>query len=554
MKSSEMKSSGPEEILEKLKRILIAEKKRAEKEALSREKFSGEVLEEYRDFSILKFDRRVEPGTFLGCFSGSEVLPYGFVIDSHDRMAIIKKSGCVKDSGDAETFVEAESTALYDVQLEMLDAFDPESIRPFNPDKISKKIEGLNELDEWQNRALSATLSLNDREFLLVVGPPGTGKTRFISVASRILGKKGKVLVTAHTNRAVDNVIEKLEPGFAVRLGYYFRLSPAVRKHSLYGGKLGGSIKGDIVELLEDLKDSERRIRKLISGARVVGATLMKCALTPYPMQEFEYAFVDEASQAIVSEALAGINCAKKVVFVGDPNQLPPVISCRRPEVFSAFNFFSSLANSLVRNSGCLWLRNHYRSDVDIIGFSSEHVYGGKLIPLRKRNRLTYINPPGRFRNILDPERPAVFVAVRGCEEKEGSSRLNKAEAVVCASLCSELLKCGIYDIGVITPYVAQKKLLKSLLGEVGEEVEVNTVDAFQGREKDVILFSTVSTSDMSFSSEKKRFNVAVTRARKKLIVLANPSAFRIRKNRKTLLYSYFLYARERGSVVSAEP
>ena len=401
---------------------------------------------------------------------------------------------------------------------------------------------------------------------MLVVGPPGTGKTRLISVASEVLGKKGRVLVTAHTNRAVDNVIEKLEPGFAVRLGYHFKLSPEVRKHSVEALSLGSldslallsrslrnagkkaiEVSSEIVDEIDGkVREVEKRVRKVLSRARVVGATLMKCALTPYPLHEFDYAFIDEASQATVAEVLAGMMYARRVVLVGDPNQLPPVLSCRNPEIFSAFNFFASFTDR------AFWLRNHYRSDPGIIGFSARHVYGGKLIPRSGRMRLELEKTPERFVNILNPEKPAVFVAVRGEEEKVNATKLNRAEAGVCVSICSELLRCGVRDIAVITPYVGQKRLIGEILEEaLGEPVEVNTVDAFQGREKDVVLFSAVSTRDLTFSSERKRFNVATTRAKRKLIVLANPSAFRFTRNRRTLLYSYFLYAKERNAVFS---
>ena len=122
-----------EERLEKLRKILIAEKLRIEKEVLSRERFPGEVVGEVGDFSILRFERRIEPGTFLGCFSDGEVQPYGFVIDSSfdttGSVAVVKR---ISATSDTSTFVEAESTALYDVQLDMLDAFDIESVKPLS--------------------------------------------------------------------------------------------------------------------------------------------------------------------------------------------------------------------------------------------------------------------------------------------------------------------------------------------------------------------------------------------------------------------------------------
>ncbi len=106
------------------------------------------------------------------------------------------------------------------------------------------------------------------------------------------------------------------------------------------------------------------------------------------------------------------------------------------------------------------------------------------------------------------------------------------------AELCKELQSCGIRDIGIITPYVEQRKLIKSIVN-----CEVNTVDAFQGREKDVIIYSTVS---LGFSSDWRRFNVAVTRVKKKLIVISNVS---ILNSKNSLLYKFYEYAKSKNAV-----
>jgi len=470
------------------------------------------------------------------------------------------KKVCKKEP---EEFVESENLSLFDAQIEFLDAFDPEILTPFDfsNEEFRSDVNVQPELDEWQNLAYSATKRLKDGQFLLVIGPPGTGKTRFISVASKVLGKEGKVLVTAHTNRAVDNVIKNLKPGFARRIGY--KISPEVREHSieyavlefselkegkvldeLFNAKTKRSKQskvGEVDAIFEKLEklSIDRITRKLLGEAKVVGATLMKCALSYNYLPEFDYVFVDEASQATISEVLAGIFLGKKVVLVGDPNQLPPVLRCRNPEKFSAFSFFSLFTDKAV------WLRTHYRSNAEIIGFSAKYVYGDRIKPHKscKEIKLEFKKSPEKYEDVLDPEKPLVFLAVRGKEVKSGSSRSNLREAKVCCELFEELERCGVSDVAVITPYLAQKELIR------GMGVNANTVDAFQGKESDVVIFSAVSTTSLKFSSDRKRFNVAVTRARKKLIVLANPLAFDYPPNRSTLLYKYYISARVKNSV-----
>ena len=526
-----------ENTIEELRKILLAEKERARKDVLERERFRGEILGRKGEIVLLKLEKRVEPGTTLGYVEDDEVQTFGYVIAVLPGFAVVKRLS----KKEPEEFVESENLSLFDAQIEFLDAFDPDILSPLRIDAEKfRNSHILPELDRWQNLAYRATRCLEDGQFLLVIGPPGTGKTTFISTASKLLGREGKVLVTAHTNRAVDNIIKNMEPGFARRIGY--KVSPEVRKHSIEHALLELTCETGvdrIFEKLEKFRGIEGITRKLLDEARVVGATLMKCALSHSFLPDFDYVFVDEASQATISEVLAGIFLGKKIILVGDPNQLPPVLRCRNPERFSAFSFFSLFADKAV------WLRTHYRSNAEIIGFSAKHVYGGKIKPHEscKEIKLRFRRTPEKYADVLDPEKPLVFLAVKGREERSGSSRLNVREAEVCCELFEEMKRCGVSDIAVITPYLAQKELIRSM------GVNANTVDAFQGKESDVVIFSTVSTSNLKFSSDTKRFNVAVTRARRKLIVLANPLAFDFPSNRKTLLYRYYIHAKVRNSV-----
>jgi superfamily I DNA and/or RNA helicase len=175
-------------------------------------------------------------------------------------------------------------------------------------------------------------------------------------------------------------------------------------------------------------------------------------------------------------------------------------------------------------------------------------VYEGKIAPHPSCGSIKLeIKPRGYLSRILDPEKPAVFVHIKGREQAEGGSRWNSEEVEVAKAIVRRLLELGVAKegIGVIAPYRAQR----SRLGEaLGEGIEVVTVDAFQGREKDVIVFSATATeaSSVRFAESKRRLNVAFTRARKKLIVLANAEA-----PWAGLMREYIEHARSAGAYFS---
>ncbi|TDA41869.1 MAG: hypothetical protein DSO07_02300, partial [Thermoproteota archaeon] len=147
-----------------------------------------------------------------------------------------------------------------------------------------------------------------------------------------------------------------------------------------------------------------------------------------------------------------------------------------------------------------------------------------------------------REMEFLNPDIPAVFLDVRGEDFVEGRSRANRAEVEAVVRIARTLKRLGIRSerIGIITPYKAQRNRIAEELKD--EKLEVNTVDSFQGREKDVIIFSVTSTGNMDFVSDENRLNVAFTRARKKLIVVGNAES--IEKISGGLLYKYLMYVR----------
>ena len=148
---------------------------------------------------------------------------------------------------------------------------------------------------------------------------------------------------------------------------------------------------------------------------------------------------------------------------------------------------------------------------------------------------------------VLDPEKPIVFIHTRGKAERKGGSLCNKREVEVCSEVVKELVDAGVDEenIGVITPYRAQKRELRSDIRY--KRVEIDTVDAFQGREKDVIILSLTATEDLRFAANINRVNVAVTRPKSKLIVVGNGMS--IMQNPESILYKFLKYAYEKNAV-----
>ncbi|RLE85931.1 MAG: hypothetical protein DRJ67_08215, partial [Thermoprotei archaeon] len=287
----------------------------------------------------------------------------------------------------------------------------------------------------------------------------------------------------------------------------------------------------------------KKAAEELVGKVPIVGATLVKSQLPPLDSCEFDTVIIDEASQASITLALLAMVKARKWVLVGDHKQLQPIfrgLSVPECEELSAFTRLYRMYESR-----SLWLRRHYRSNIEIAKFVAQHVYNGmiepaevckkKMLRLKERPRLAP----------LDPNKPIVFVDVRGEERREGKSKYNLEEAQAIEVLARELTRLGAGDIGVITPYKAQKNLLAERLKRLS--IEVDTVDAFQGREKDVIIFSVTSTSNLEFASEPHRLTVALTRARLKLIVVGNAQA--VAKCHATLLSKYYHYCAERKAV-----
>jgi len=422
------------------------------------------------------------------------------------------------------------------------------------------------DLNEYQQEAVKRALSSQD--VALVHGPPGTGKTTvLVEIIRQHVARGERVLATAPSNIAVDNILEKLlDTGLrVVRLGHPARTLESLRhgnlaaqveedpvyeevreldarrdrlakKSSRHGrgiGQLGYEERQqrerEIGRLWREARDLEFEIsRRIVASANVVLGTHAGISKR-FVKGDFDLVALDEASQASEPLSWVPLCMAKKAVFAGDANQLPPTIySKEAAEGGLATTLFDRLKDVLPTNAQTL-LRVQYRMHEDIMRFPSDRFYDGKLIAHESVAAHTADEIAGVSATDLT-SRPVTFVDTAGAGFDEAwndllESRENRGEAELAVKLLRQLLDAGMRpkDVAILTPYVAQAKLLKTLIREPG--LEIGSVDGFQGREKEAVVLSLVRSNDggqIGFLSDMRRLNVAITRARRCLIVVGD--------------------------------
>lgn len=437
-------------------------------------------------------------------------------------------------------------------------------------------IPGVGELNASQ---LAAVTSVLRSPLSLIQGPPGTGKTVVSTTIVYHINKmtRESVLVCAPSNVAADQLADRLNrTGLrVVRLVAKSResvLSDNIKEISL--GELVRNSPNVSPELLklQQLKDelgelSERDGRKyfkhlrhaecqILLDADVVCCTCSAAGDGRLKGIRFRTVLIDESTQATEPECLIPVvHGCKQLILVGDHQQLGPVIGCKAAANAglskSLFERLVILGHTPIR------LTVQYRMHPCLSEFPSNMFYDGSL-----QNGVTRQQ---RERPELDfpwpvPENPMMFWSVLGQEEisSSGTSYLNRAEATNCERLVTKFFKAGVSpsQIGIITPYEGQRAYLTQYMITTGSmskdlyrEVEVESVDAFQGREKDYIIVSCVRSNEhqgIGFLSDPRRLNVALTRAKYGLVLLGNPRVLS-----KNLLWLHLLtHFREKGSLV----
>lgn len=448
-------------------------------------------------------------------------------------------------------------------------------------------------LNESQKSAIENSLSCEN--FFLIHGPFGTGKTRtLVELISQETRQGHKVLATAESNAAVDNILERLMDNKKLnltRLGHPQRVSKhnitqtlayKVENHKLnkkikkihkkidnmiekrkvhtkptpqYRHGLGDydilhfaskgkgtrgvsadkiksmakwiEINQEIDEAHDEIKRIENRmIKDIIDSSDVILATNSSAALESIARVKFDVAIIDEASQATIPSVLIPIAKAHRFILAGDHKQLPPtIISDRAGELEKTL--FEELIRKYHHKSQLLNVQ--YRMNNLLMKFPNQEFYNNGL---KSDASVDDIN----INDILDStqkEEALLFVDTSNVDIegethlKDSKSIVNHIEAEISSNIVNDYLNIGVEeeDIGIISPYADQVKVIQDMT-----PVEVKTVDGFQGREKEIIIISTVRSNDngnIGFLKDLRRLNVAITRAKRKLIIIGNKNTLK---------------------------
>ena len=448
-------------------------------------------------------------------------------------------------------------------------------------------------LNESQKSAIENALSCEN--FYLIHGPFGTGKTRtLVELISQETRQNHKVLATAESNAAVDNILERLMENKKLsltRLGHPQRVSKhnitqtlaykvenhrlnkkikkihnkidnLIEKRSVYTkptpqyrrgygdydilfnaskGKGGRGISPDkmksmaqwieynqqIDELHDEIKRVENKmIRDIIETSDVILSTNSSAALESIARTKFDVAIIDEASQATIPSVLIPIAKAHRFILAGDHKQLPPTIISDKAhelektlfeELIRLYPFKSQLLNVQYRMNSLLmkfpnaeFYNNNLKSDASVDDITINDIISSD----KKEDAMLFVDTSEIDR---DGEKHL----------KDSKSIINKLEANIAVKIANDYLNMGLNEdeIGIISPYADQVKIIQDKT-----PVEVKTVDGFQGREKEIIIISTVRSNEngnIGFLKDLRRLNVAITRAKRKLIIIGNKNTLK---------------------------
>lgn len=510
----------------------------------------------------------------------------------------------------------------------MLDALDSLDKRPNLQEYIKSNIVLFNErkdiqiqkykhqfLNSKQQEIINQALGTND--IFLIHGPPGTGKTTTLSHLIKSFFEEGnKVLVTAPSNTAVDNILEKLQglevpstrignpirmdenllnlsldvqlqdhPDYQQANGIWNKIQVLKKEQDDYIPASGQNRRGlsdsKIIQLASSKKPyrgiQSTKLRKMAKWIKIqqeinrnyeeaqnlqtsaIESILEKSAVIVTTNSSagsellkdiiFDVVCIDEATQSTEPEALIPLVKGRKWVLAGDHQQLPPTVKAKEASDLS-ISLFERFQAELPENRINI-LTIQYRMQKEIMRFSNENFYDNQLIahPTVLNHTLKdlpgfepfpYINPA--LEKVVKASDPIVFINCENGKEQQladSHSWFNMEEIALTKEITDALLSSRLFpdDIGIISPYDQQVSRLKSSLRDY--HVEIKSIDGFQGREKEVIIISLVrsnSKGNIGFLSDYRRLNVALTRAKRKLIIIGNPSTLQSNPVYKSLI------------------
>jgi len=462
--------------------------------------------------------------------------------------------------------IEQVSHATQNRTAELREILLGEKKRSFTP--LEKPYHPAPHINPSQEAAIQQILSAED--IAVIHGPPGTGKTTTLVEAIKVLSDMHRqVLVCAPSNAAVDLLAEKIaEAGInVVRIGNISRVDEKIMQLTLDGHlasrpemkeikrmrrqaeefyKMAGKYKRSfgpeereqrklLYQEARDLRNQVRTIEgylidTILDRAQVVAATLVGAANPVLNKKRFDVAILDEAAQALEPAAWIPITKADKIVMAGDPFQLPPTIKSARAQ---KEGFHITLLEKLINKwEDAALLRTQYRMNTLIMGFSNE-VFYDNMLEAHPQVEYHDLEIAGIDNHALE------FIDTAGCgfEEKinpESRSYYNPEEYFIIGRHLTHIIEnlgaSALPDMGIISPYKAQvlmimKEIKDHFTADHRRRIEVDTIDAFQGQERDIIYISMVRSNEkgeIGFLSDYRRMNVAMTRARKKLVIIGD--------------------------------
>lgn len=431
--------------------------------------------------------------------------------------------------------------------------------------KVNKSIEvSLPEhLNEPQKVAIINSLSAD--RLSIIHGPPGTGKTTTLTYLIKVLAEReNKILVCAPSNNAVDLLARRLDAiGVSViRVGNVTRIGDDIghltlneqarmhadwnhvkkvkieaeearRKASAFKRSFGNKERAERRDMYRESKDlrnwakelEQRLVDGILNTTSVIATTLIGTESSVLEGMSFETVVIDEASQALEAECWTAILKAKRVIMAGDHYQLPPTVKSEDSRKLGLAETLLDRMTDKIKFSSLLTIQ--YRMNDAILAFSNNQYYAGKLV-----------SAPGiGIWKLHKEDHPLTLIDTSGCgfdEElnEEHRSLLNPGEYFILREhMLQHLDNYKDANIGIISPYAQQVRYITRTIAEESAfkdlSLEVNTIDGFQGQEKDVIYISLVRSNmmgEIGFLKDYRRLNVAMTRARKKLVIIGDIS------------------------------
>lgn len=460
--------------------------------------------------------------------------------------------------------------------------------KPAKASDSSNIIYNDDSLNQFQKKAI--TQSIKTRNFFLIHGPFGTGKTKtLVELITQEVNRKNKVLATAESNAAVDNIVERLAKKGKLeitRLGPPQKvskeiiektLSYKIQDHELYekiektqrkidnafkelkkcikptNKKRGGLTNSELITraqrnqgttassakevksmarwiqltsridtLFKSIRKTEQKIvRDIVKKSDVILSTNSSAALEEIATIKFDVAIIDEASQTTIPSILIPIAKAKRFILAGDHKQLPPTVLSESAKELE-MTMFEKLIEKYPDKKQLLNVQ--FRMNKILMDFPNSEFYNNELECDDKVKDISL----GIVRKKLDVDSPLLFIDTSKHDKnwekklKYSKSFINPLESKTAIEIVDDYLNLGIdpKDIGIISPYGDQVGIIKNKV-----DVDVKTVDGFQGKEKEIIIISTVRSNkwgNIGFLKDLRRLNVAITRAKKKLIIIGN--------------------------------